>query len=418
MSVFDLVGVGVGPFNLSVAALMEPISRKRSIFLEKKPNFEWHPGMLLPHSLLQTSFLKDLVTSADPTNPFSFLSYLTAHGRLYRFINADYPFIERREFADYMKWVAQRLPNLLFNQEVVNIKSHSSGFIVYSQDKNFEARNIVVATGIQPNIPDWSKNIIGENCTHSHEYMSKEINVANKNVVIIGGGQSGIEILLNIMNKEKRPASLTLLTRRQTLEALEDSPFSNEFFTPDYVKAFLSTNREKKHYIVNKQKLASDGVSSSTLKHLIQRLYACDFLDYDDVRPRILPNREVKNIEVINNSYVLQVKNHFNETSETIVGDVVLLSTGYISYLPDCLNEIKPFIPFDEFSYPLLNDDFSIACDFVHGGKIYIQNLARYNHGIADPQLSLGAWRSANIINSIMGKTYYYINDSAGTLQW
>ena len=87
--IYDLLGIGIGPFNLSVAALMSKVD-KSSLFLERKSEFSWYPGMLLPNTYLQISFLKDLVTAADPTSPYSFLSYIIQKGRFYRFINAEY----------------------------------------------------------------------------------------------------------------------------------------------------------------------------------------------------------------------------------------------------------------------------------------------------------------------------------------
>jgi len=64
----DLAGVGVGPFNLSIAALADgqPIDAR---FLEAEDVFRWHPGMMLPDARLQMSPLKDLVTPVEPTNP-------------------------------------------------------------------------------------------------------------------------------------------------------------------------------------------------------------------------------------------------------------------------------------------------------------------------------------------------------------
>ena len=65
---FDVAGIGAGPFNLSVAALLAPLGQLRSAFFDKRSSFDWHPGMMLPGAKLQTSFLKDLVTAADPTS--------------------------------------------------------------------------------------------------------------------------------------------------------------------------------------------------------------------------------------------------------------------------------------------------------------------------------------------------------------
>ena len=110
----DLVGIGVGPFNLSLAALLEPVAEMKALFLEQRGQFAWHPDQLLPGARLQTSFLKDLVTPVDPTSRHSFLNYLRARRRFYEFLNADQAAILRAEFADYLAWVAGRLGSLRF----------------------------------------------------------------------------------------------------------------------------------------------------------------------------------------------------------------------------------------------------------------------------------------------------------------
>jgi len=73
---YDVVGIGVGPANLSLAALLTKTPHLTSRFIEKQANFVWHAGMLLPKSNLQVSHLKDLVTLVDPTNPYSYINYL------------------------------------------------------------------------------------------------------------------------------------------------------------------------------------------------------------------------------------------------------------------------------------------------------------------------------------------------------
>lgn len=82
---YDFVGIGLGPFNLGLACLTEPIDALDGVFLESKPDFEWHAGMFLDGAHLQTPFMSDLVTLADPTSPYSFLNYLKEKGRLYSF---------------------------------------------------------------------------------------------------------------------------------------------------------------------------------------------------------------------------------------------------------------------------------------------------------------------------------------------
>ncbi|TXC80586.1 SidA/IucD/PvdA family monooxygenase [Paraburkholderia azotifigens] len=50
--VFDCIGVGCGPSNLSIAALSHGKSEVRHIFLEKRTEFSWHDGMMLPGTSL------------------------------------------------------------------------------------------------------------------------------------------------------------------------------------------------------------------------------------------------------------------------------------------------------------------------------------------------------------------------------
>ena len=108
---YDLVGVGLGPFNLGLAALAEPLTGLRTLFLDGRPAFAWHPGLLLEGAQLQVPFLADLVTLVDPTSRWSFLSYLRAQDRLFPFYFAERFHVPRREFDHYC--VGGRPPTVL-----------------------------------------------------------------------------------------------------------------------------------------------------------------------------------------------------------------------------------------------------------------------------------------------------------------
>ena len=62
--IYDFIGIGIGPFNLGLAALSQPLTGVNSLFLDMQSGFNWHPGMLLEHATMQTSFIADLVTLA------------------------------------------------------------------------------------------------------------------------------------------------------------------------------------------------------------------------------------------------------------------------------------------------------------------------------------------------------------------
>src|SRR6476660_4945832 len=119
----DLIGIGVGPANLSLAALLTT-ARDRgqtslsSIFLERNPSICWHSQQMFPSALMQTEFYRDLVTPIDPTSRFSFLNYLKAQARLDQFFCSSTIYPSRREFEDYFRWIAGQIDDVIFGVDV------------------------------------------------------------------------------------------------------------------------------------------------------------------------------------------------------------------------------------------------------------------------------------------------------------
>jgi lysine N6-hydroxylase len=61
--VYDVIGVGIGPFNLGLAALADSVPEINALFFERNESFNWHPGMLIEGTTLQVPFLADLVSN-------------------------------------------------------------------------------------------------------------------------------------------------------------------------------------------------------------------------------------------------------------------------------------------------------------------------------------------------------------------
>lgn len=53
----DIIGIGIGPFNLGLAALLLEHRTIQAKFLERKHEFQWHKGLLLSGATLQVPFL-------------------------------------------------------------------------------------------------------------------------------------------------------------------------------------------------------------------------------------------------------------------------------------------------------------------------------------------------------------------------
>ncbi|WP_036304138.1 lysine N(6)-hydroxylase/L-ornithine N(5)-oxygenase family protein [Methylomicrobium agile] len=416
----DLAGIGIGPFNLSLAALLSKVPHCRARFFERRNSFNWHPGMMLPGTQMQTSYLKDLVTPIDPSNSYGFLSYLVKKGRFYRFINAEYPRVRRIEFADYLRWAAEQLPSLSFGTAVDSVAFDTHGFDLRGEGvANVHSRHLVVATGMKLNIPAWVERYVGDNCLHSHHYVGSEFSVAGKRVAIIGGGQSGAEIFLDLMAGNRgRAEKIVWLSRRQNLDPLDETAFINEYFTPHYVRNFHRLPEARKPPIVSSHKLTGDGVSPATLQALSQYLYDSDFLDCDTTPYAILPNREVHLMSGGKNAFHLYMRNGFNHTDESVVVDKIILATGYRYQLPECLMPLRGRLDLDADGLPRLTEDYRVPWDGPAEHRIYMQNAGRNSHGVADAQLSLAAWRSAIIINSLMEEAIYDVDPCPSPLQW
>src|SRR5580692_8467281 len=127
----DLVGIGFGPSNLAVAvALCEASNFKRPnvTFLERKAGFVWHEDMLLEGARMQVSFLKDLATMRNPSSEFTFLTYLLKAGRLSKFANLKTFYPSRREFNDYMQWVAVQMGDMVqYHAHVTSVEPVADG---------------------------------------------------------------------------------------------------------------------------------------------------------------------------------------------------------------------------------------------------------------------------------------------------
>lgn len=233
----DLIGIGVGPSNLGLAALLDKVPATRALFLERKPDFSWHKDATLPNAMLQTTYLKDLVTMVDPTNRFSFLNYLASCRLMYAFVNRRISGIHRKEFDLYFDWVARSLANIRFASEVKAIRFDGERFIVSTDTDTYSAQNIVLGSGVEPNL---LRGVTpSETVFHSSSYAARaKAQFAGLRVIVVGGGQSGAEVIDDLCSGDELPSEITWITNRQNLFPLQDCSFSNEAYTPNYNRYF------------------------------------------------------------------------------------------------------------------------------------------------------------------------------------
>ncbi|KYF91093.1 hypothetical protein BE20_36910 [Sorangium cellulosum] len=414
----DAIGVGIGPFNLSAAALCAPIPGLRTLFLDRKREFSWHPGLLISGATIQTSHLKDLVTLADPRSAYGFLSYLHAHGRMYRFNTANFKGVERAEFDDYFRWVSKQLTNLRFGVDVESLDFDGDHFVV-NGDPEYTAKNLILGTGLSRCIPECAEPLLGDDVFHGDTLLNKERNWTDRRVAIVGGGQSGAEIFNYLISSEQRmPSQLCWVSSRSSYLPLDDSPFTNELFTPGYSNYFFELPLDQRIFAVESQKLASDGISMSLLEEIYRRLYSLEFLRTKKPEIILRPNRRMAGLSrSAAGDYCVTMTELTTKRTSEVVADIVILCTGYEYRIPRFLSPLRERIRVEKGGY-VYNRDFSIKWDGPAHNKIYVQNAAINARGIADPNLSLMAWRSANIINDLVGEQIYKVQNSKELQLW
>lgn len=414
----NLAGIGAGPFNLSVAALLHKAKGIQAAFFDKKNHFDWHPGLMLDDAKLQTSWMKDLVTAVDPTSPFSFMNFLVQKGRFYSFINAEQSAISRQEFAQYLEWVSAQLPSVHYGNQVREINFKQNKFWLRFDDKIISADNLCVGTGTQPYIPAFASAYLGKQVFHGGKVLASPRNFSGKRVAVVGGGQTGAEIFLNLMRGQWGECeSVHWLSRRDNFEQLDESPFTNDFFTPDYVRYFLGLNHADKKIMVEKQKLASDGISPSTLKEIYQSLYHAKIVHKNKDKFVLMPGRTLINMHKQTNGFGLEVDYPQMSTIEKMDADIVIFCTGFKSVVPGCLEPLADELHWESEGVFSMQDNYRVNWNGDQHNRIYAVNASRHHHGIVDPQTSLMSWRSAIIANDLLGYELYPLNQPT-MVQW
>lgn len=414
----DLVGVGIGPSNLSLAALLAPLKQVSSCFFDNKKEFQWHPGMLFSNATIQVSYLKDLVTLVDPTSKYSFLAFLANQKRLYRFATAQFPSVKRREFNQYFQWVSQNLGNLQFDTPIVNIH-HDNGRFIVEHPKGVEyANNIVLASGLTVKIPEFVKPYISSTVFHAINYMELKSPIAGKRVAVVGGGQSGAEVIrLILSNKSEIPESITWITSRPNILPIDNTPFVNEYFFPSYSDHFFKLPKEEKARLIKDQNLASDGINVDLLNDIYRELYELELIEGRGKICQFLTNQSFVGFEKNLNGWGLALQDKNTGEMKEVEADVVICATGFEYQPPSYLESLLDRIDVADDNF-IFGDDFSVKWDGPKENKIFIQNGARHTRGVSDPNLSLMAWRSAKIINGLLGGEIYDINNESTALDW
>lgn len=422
----DLVGIGIGPFNLSLAALADGVhGGLATAFYEQRPAFQWHPGLLIEGTTLQVPFLADLVTLVDPASPWSFLSYLRSRDRLFPFYFAERFHIQRAEYDAYCRWVSDNLPDLHFGHQVDAVRWNTErslfevDFTQLDADGEAEAlgraytRHIALGVGTEPYVPEPLKPLADAPAVpviHSADYLeNRERLLAAEHITVIGSGQSGAEVFLDLLRA--RPAGaekIHWLARTEAFAPMEYSKLGLEHFTPDYTRYFHALPEQTRDALIPRQWQLHKGIDADTIAAIHDELYRRTMHGgWPDAV--LTPGVSVRTAgRVATTKVELHLEHIQQATRSRLTTDAVVLATGYRERpLDRMLAGLDPHLRRDTSGRPRIDDQFRLMTDRTVTGSVYVQNAERHTHGVGAPDLGLAAWRSASILNSLTGKEPY-----------
>jgi lysine N6-hydroxylase len=408
----DLAGVGIGPFNLSLAALAEPIAGLRAEFYDRSPEFRWHPGLMIEGTTVQVPFLADLVSLVDPTSQLSFLSYLRDRQRLFPFYFAERFHIPRAEYDAYCRWASERIASCRFGRHVRSVEwsTVDSAFALEVEPVGrVLAGNVVLGVGTAPRVPEPLRSVRG--VLHSANYLpERDRLVGAEDVTVVGSGQSGAEVFLDLLRRRTK-GSLRWLARTPAFAPMEYSKLGLEQFTPDYTKFFHGLDEGVRDRLEPAQWQLYKGISEETIGEIFDELYQRS-VDGGWPGAQLLPGVEVTAAGPRDGRIELTLRHTQEDSTATIRTDAVVCATGYAERnLDDLLAPMRDLIKRDGSGRIAVGADYRVRLAGEVTGSLFVQNAERHTHGVGAPDLGLAAWRSATIVNAVCGSPVYPLPD-------
>ncbi|MBH0230216.1 lysine N(6)-hydroxylase/L-ornithine N(5)-oxygenase family protein [Halobacillus yeomjeoni] len=418
-SMYDLIGIGIGPYNLGLAALVDQTDELEAAFFDKTPEFIWHPGMLIEKMDLQVPFVADLATFADPKSPYTFMNYLHEHNRMFPFFFHKHFEVPRQEYNHYLQWVAGQLKELYFGHTVVDVLDKKEAdpphYEVIAEEnatgerKFYKAKNIIMGTGSEPLILDGMDGLPNEDVMHSSRYLfEKKHLLKSKDITVVGSGQSALEVFLDLLEEQERQdMKLTLLTRTGGLFQLDKAKFAQEVFTPEYVDYFHQLSFAQRTQALDTLKPLRNGIDPETLTRLYTKLYH-KTAGMRDSNVLIQPMTEVKNIKAVEDGYELSCRQWQEEVDYKYKTEKVVLATGYKPHIPDWfLRRFQDQIVWEEEGKFKVNRDYQLEFHDHRNHHLFSLTNLVHSHGAGATNLGLSVHRNVHIINKIAGKSIY-----------
>lgn len=400
----DVIGIGYGPANIALAAALEEEGYDLDVrFLESRPEASWQAAMMLDGSDIQNHPVRDLVSLRNPRSRYSFINFLFETGRLLDHLNVPLEFPLRKEYAQYVSWVAGLVPATVdYGVRVlaVDLTEDDGGEPCYrvttSAGETLLARALVVGTGRTPFIPAPFDQVESPRVFHLTDYLPALRRIeavapdGPRSVTIIGGSQSAVELTLDLARRYPR-TEVNTLVRSLTLRQKDTSPFSEEGYFPDFTEYYYRASRERKDAIDSFMRLTNYSSADGDVLRELYRLIYEQRLDGDQ-RVFVRGSRQVRAIEADDDGLRLRVEELNTGEIEDLRTDVVVLATGFRDLgpgphqerVPALMASIADAFRFDDHGYLEVEPHYEVRPVDPRTPALILNGLCESTHGIGD----------------------------------
>ncbi|MBE1878139.1 lysine N(6)-hydroxylase/L-ornithine N(5)-oxygenase family protein [Myceligenerans pegani] len=433
MRTYDLAGIGIGPMNLGLAALAQPLGDVDAVFLDQRAGFSWHPGMLIEGTTLQVPFLADLVTMADPTSPYSFLAWLKETGRLYPFYIRESFYPLRAEYDAYCRWAAARLaeaaPGMLrWGRRVTAVEHDAEGdvFVVTAQlaghdgvtEEKYCAKHLVLGTGTSPRLPAVLRDLAGAGpVVHTGNYLpSRDALTAAGSVTVVGSGQSAGEVYRDLLEGlatgpgGASPYRLDWVTRSSRFFPMEYTKLTLEMTSPEYTDHYVSLPQDLRDRLGREQRNLYKGMSGDLVDDIYDTLYRKSALG-TPLPTTLLPDCEVTAARLDPDAaggtgeYVLTLRHGQTGKETEHRTRAVVAATGYAHSTPEFLVPVLDRIDLDARGRLVVRRDYTVDA----ARRVFVAGGEEHTHGVTAPDLGFAPWRASVILAAVTGREPYPI---------
>ncbi|MER6343565.1 lysine N(6)-hydroxylase/L-ornithine N(5)-oxygenase family protein [Streptomyces sp. NPDC001595] len=397
----DVIGIGFGPANLALAiALEEEGAEVDALFLESAAaHTPWQSGMMLPGSDIQNHPVRDLVSLRNPRSRFSFINFLFEHGRLLDHLNLPSEFPLRKEYAQYIDWVAGHFADRVeYGTTVTDVAvvPGEDGPVYRVTDAGGRerfARTLVVGTGRAPYVPAPFDALDDPRVCHLTRFLPTlaALPEAPRNIAIVGGSQSAVELTLDLSHRFP-DARITVWSRSHSLREKDTSPFSEEGYFPRFTEYYYQASRQAKRtldaYMRPTNYSAADG---DVLRELYVKMYE-QRLD-GDPRIRVLGNRHLTEALPGPDGVRLVARETVTGQTEQDTADLVVLATGFRDLgpgerqdrFPRAVAGLADRFAYDADGYLRVSAEY-LAEPAAAGATppLFLNGLCESSHGIGD----------------------------------